>query len=106
MITLSPQQAPLTADKHGSFVVTGTRVPLEVVVGDFNRGASPEEIVLAYPSLSLADVYAVIAYYLREQESIDTYVARQDERAEAARARHSVDETSRTLRAKLLARRS
>ena len=106
MITLSPQQTPLVADNHGSFVVTGTRVPLEIIVGEFNQGSSAEEIALAYPSLSLADVYAVVAYYLRHQESVDTYIVKRDERAAAARARRGVDETSRTLRKKLLARRS
>ena len=106
MITLSPQQTPLVVDHHGSFVVTGTRVPLEVIVGEFNQGSSAEEIALAYPSLSLANVYAVVAYYLRHKESVDTYVAKQDERAAAARAQRGVDETPQTLREKLLARRS
>ena len=106
MLIPALQPTPLTADDYGSLVVTGTRVPLDVIVGDFNQGASAEEIALAYPSVSLADVYAVIAYYLRHQEHVDTYIAERDERAAAARAQRGVDEASQILRAKLLARRA
>src|SRR5437879_2771123 len=37
-----------------------TRVPLDTVVYAFNQGASPEEIVMSYPTLELGDVYAIV----------------------------------------------
>ncbi|MEP0758427.1 DUF433 domain-containing protein [Trichocoleus sp. DQ-A2] len=41
----------------------GTRVTLDTVVAAFNSGATAEEIVFQYPSLQLANIYAVISYY-------------------------------------------
>jgi uncharacterized protein (DUF433 family) len=37
-------------------------VLLELVVREFRRGATPEQIVQAYDTLDLRDVYAVLAY--------------------------------------------
>ena len=102
---LAPQKAPITQTKEGTLLVTGSRVSLEVIVSDFNQGASAEEIALRYPLLSLADVYAVIAFYLRNQDEVETYVAAQADAAEAARVAHRVNETSKSLREKLLSRR-
>ena len=40
---------------------------LDTVISAFNADATAEEIVQQYPSIALADVYSVIAYYLRHQ---------------------------------------
>ena len=48
-------------------------MPLDTVVYAFNQGAPPEAIVLSYPSLDLADVYAVINYYLYNRSAVDAY---------------------------------
>ena len=56
--------------------VAGTRVGIEAVVGDYQQGASPEEIALHYPTLSLAQIYAVIAYYLANQGQVEAYLQR------------------------------
>src|SRR5690348_12621772 len=66
---------PLASDDHGVVRVGGTRVTLDTVVAAFERGATAEEIVQQYPSLSLADVYVVLGYYLRHRESVDRYLA-------------------------------
>lgn len=64
--------------------VGNTGVTLETVVWTFHAGASPEDIVDQFPSLDLADVYEVIAYYLRHREEVDCYLAgRQSEYARA-----------------------
>ena len=39
---------------------------LDLVVHEFQRGASPEEIVDSYDALSLPDVYAVRSYYMQQ----------------------------------------
>ena len=36
----------------------------------------------SYPSLTTADVYAVIGYYLANREEIDAYVRQRDEQAD------------------------
>ena len=52
---------PLQTDADGVIRVGGTRVTLETVVEAFQQGATAEEIVQQYPSLALAEVYAVLA---------------------------------------------
>lgn len=51
-----------------------TRVTLDSVVNAFLNGATSEEIVFQYPVLDLADVYVVIAYYLKNQAGVDAYL--------------------------------
>ena len=50
--------------RKGEYYVAATRVPLECVVQELQRGASPETIRESYPLLTLAQVYGAIAYYL------------------------------------------
>lgn len=52
----------------------GTRIGIEIVIEDFLEGASPEEIAIRYPNLSLEQVYATITYYLANREKIDQYI--------------------------------
>ncbi len=54
------QPVPLTVSAEDVIRVGGTRVTLDIVIGPFQDGATPKEIVYQYPSLSLADIYAVI----------------------------------------------
>ena len=61
------ERVPLTADSDGVIRVAGTRVTLDTVAEAFQQGATAEEIVQQYPSLSLADVYSVFGYLLRNQ---------------------------------------
>jgi uncharacterized protein (DUF433 family) len=86
--------------------VSGTRVPLETVVHAFRQGATPEEIVQDFPSLTLAQVYAVLAYYLGNRANVDAYVAQQAALSEAARLAHEARFDPTGIRARLLARTS
>jgi uncharacterized protein (DUF433 family) len=71
---------PLSQDQAGVLRVTGTRVSLDSVIYAFNEGATPEEIVLQYPTLNLKDVYAVVSYYLQNRDEVEKYL---DERRAA-----------------------
>jgi uncharacterized protein (DUF433 family) len=62
-----------------------SRVTLHTVITDFNQGNAPEEIVHSFPTLNVADVYAVISYYLNYQDEIDAYLREEEDRAEAVR---------------------
>jgi uncharacterized protein (DUF433 family) len=64
--------------------IKGTRVGIEFVLRDYLGGASPEEIVLRYPTLSLEQVHASITYYLHHRDTLDAYLARWREQGEAA----------------------
>lgn len=61
-----------------------SNVALEVVLASFKSGSSPERIVEQYPTLDLADVYDVVAYYLRHKPELDAYLDAQQASAEAS----------------------
>ena len=65
---------PIYTDENGQIRISKTRVLLELVINAFNRGESAEGIIESYSTLSLADVYAVIAYYLSHRAELDNYV--------------------------------
>lgn len=97
---------PLREDGRGGFRVGDSRVPVDVVLDEYENGADPESIVHAYPTLCLADVYAVIAYYLRHRDEVSTYLRERE--AQAAELRREIESRQPNhgeLRAKLLARR-
>jgi len=58
------QNVPLISNDDGVIRVEGTRLGLELIVDEYNSDTTPEIIAYNYAPLSLADVYAVIAYYL------------------------------------------
>ena len=80
---------PLWEDPPGVFRVGNSRVLLELVLGAFKRGETPEGIVRAYRTLRLADVYAVISRYLADPAPFDEYIRRCD--AEAAAVRREIE---------------
>lgn len=103
-LPLTAEPTPLRTDEHGVVRVGDTRVTLDVVVNSFLQGALAEEIAMRYDVLDLADVYATIAYYLRHRAEVDDYLARQQQAAAEARAKHSEVLDVNVLRNRLLAR--
>src|SRR5437870_1332809 len=52
--------------------IDGHRIAVEdVAVWHERMGMSPDEIVSSYPSLTLSDVHAALAYYYENREQID-----------------------------------
>ncbi|VAW32565.1 hypothetical protein MNBD_CHLOROFLEXI01-1031 [hydrothermal vent metagenome] len=79
-LAITTKPIPLQQDQTGTIYVRGTRIPLDTIVYAYRNGESAEEIVESFSSLKLADVYAIIAYYLEHQIDVETYLqARQDE---------------------------
>ena len=89
--TLVAQLPPLSLDAGGVVRVAGTRVTLETVVNAYENGASCEEIAHNFDVLTLADVYAVISYYLAHHREVAEYMTEHrrlsQESREAAHAR-------------------
>jgi uncharacterized protein (DUF433 family) len=82
-IEIEQEKIPLAKDSDGVIRVSGTRIAVESVIAAFQEGATAEEIAQQYPSLPLADVYAVIGYYLKHRSNLDVYLRdRVSERAE------------------------
>jgi uncharacterized protein (DUF433 family) len=84
-LAIEPQLVPLTLLGNGVYRVTGTRIPLERVIECYKAGLTPEEIVDAYDSLRLSDVYTLIGYYLTHTEEVEEYLRKQEEDAEEIR---------------------
>ena len=83
---------PLVTDPHGAIRVRGTRVLLETIVTAFPAGATAEEIAQKFPTVALADVYQIIAYYLTHTTEVDTYLTQRQ--AEAGVLQKEVDSAS------------
>jgi uncharacterized protein (DUF433 family) len=47
---------------HGKACIRGTRIQISVVLDNLATGLMPQEIVSSYPSLTLDDVLAAVAY--------------------------------------------
>jgi len=80
---------PLHQDADGTIRLKGSRVTLETLVGALKRGDTPEQIQEGFPSLSLAQVSAAIAWYFNNQVDADNYL---NQRAvEAETFRHQIE---------------
>ena len=69
-------------DERGVAWITGTKV-LEVATDKLAHSSSPEEMHFQYPHLSLAQIYAALAYYYEHQAEFEAEILRQAERAKA-----------------------
>ncbi len=97
--TIVSTEAPGPAGKNDPRIVTtpgtcggkpriaGHRIKVADVAIWYERmGLSPEEIVSSWPSLSLSDVHAALAYYYDHREQVDTDIRRGEEFADKIRA--------------------
>src|SRR5207248_1218334 len=75
--------------------IAGTGVTAQRIVRDYKMGLNPEEIARDIPHLTLAQVYAALAYYHANREEIEEEIARDDatyEELEHAHTRHQMGE--------------
>ena len=61
-------------EREGGLYVAGSRVSLASIIVAFEEGASPETIRQSYPSLSIAQVYGAIAFYLNHPSEARAYL--------------------------------
>jgi len=79
------QNVPLTVTEDGTIRITGSRVSLESLVWQYEQGGGAEQIHENFPSLKLADIYAVISYYLNHRQQVDEYLHDQEAKAQTLR---------------------
>ena len=106
LLEIQPINPPLAADAHGVIKIAGSRVTLDTVIGAFLSGATAEEIAQQYPSITLADVYATISYYLQHQEEVEKYLEKRRKNAKTVKDQNLKRFDQSGIRARLLARKN
>lgn len=106
VLAVEADPTPLHVDQYGVVRVVGSRITLDTVVHAFENGASAEEIVLSFPTLSLADVYGVISYYLHHKANVRAYLEQREAEAWELRQRIEANQDMSGIRERLLARRA
>jgi uncharacterized protein (DUF433 family) len=96
---------PIRTNKDGVMLVAQTRVTVDTIVSAFNDGATAEEISFQYPSVSLADVYSVIAYYLHNKKRVNAYLKQREKAAREIRRQNEARFDQSGIRERLLARK-
>jgi uncharacterized protein (DUF433 family) len=86
-LPLENDPLPIRVDSGGALRIGPTRVTLEVVLTAYLQGNTPEQIVQAFDTLSLADVYTTIGHYLRHRAAFDEHLAEVERRYQAFRGR-------------------
>ncbi len=99
------QTTPLIQEADGTVRISGSRVTLDTIIGAFQKGATAEQILDSFPSLSLGQIYGAIAYYLDHEADVEVYL--RERSAEAKLIKHEIEGQQDTdgFRARIRARR-
>ena len=68
--------------------VSGTRIRVANVVLWSEQGESPEEIVVAYPQLTLADVHSALAFYFDNRPEMNELIRGDEQFVAGVKAEH------------------
>lgn len=81
--TSRPCQYHCAGPRGGQVVrLCGARITLEIIIGFYRMGYTAEMIVESYPWIELADIYLVIAFYLRNKREVHAHLRETYERAD------------------------
>jgi len=90
----------------GYIHLVGHRIGLQDIVHHYNEGCSVEELCEVFPTLPLAMVHKVLAYYLENTSDVDRYLAAADAEMDAQRAVASRGPDRAELRRRLAAKQT
>ncbi len=76
MLKFEPTPCPVILGGDGAIRVRGSGVVLELVVGAYDGGATPEQIAHHCPSLSVSTIHRVISFVLEQRTEVDRYLRR------------------------------
>lgn len=76
---------PLKMDEDGAIRVSGTRITLDTLIGFYRQNETAEELHEGFPSVPLADIYAIISYYLANESEVNAYIERRTKEADRIR---------------------
>ncbi|MGH7138742.1 MAG: DUF433 domain-containing protein [Pirellulales bacterium] len=105
LLPLDSVAPPIRIVEGGAVRVGKSRITLDLVVEEYESGMTPEDMVRAYDTLNLAEVYGAVAYYLSHRDAVREYMKRREEEAAALRAEIEARQP-RISREELLARRA
>lgn len=74
--------------KHGRPRIAGTGITVHRIAIWYKLGHSPEEIAYQYGHLTLAQVYAALAYYHANREQIEAEIAADEAEADRIEQEH------------------
>jgi uncharacterized protein (DUF433 family) len=100
------QPVPLTRTDDGTIRIANTRVSLDVVINKYRQGATAEQLAYKFPALRLADIHAVIAWYLTHREMVEEYLREQAAAAAATQQFIEAKQDASHIRELLLARQA
>jgi uncharacterized protein (DUF433 family) len=80
--------------RGGKACIDNTRITVADIVALLTAGKTPDEMLVAYPSLNKAQIYAAISYYYENRDEIEAVFA-QDEAAEAEHERRQAEHFAR-----------
>lgn len=103
--TTITQSIPLQQDADGAWRISGTRIPVDTVIKAYMNGENAEDIIESFDTLRLADIYAILGYYLDQPAEMMAYLQRRDEEAAQIRRRVETEFPPDGLRQRLLTRR-
>ena len=75
----------LVRGESGEIRIVGHRIGLYHVVAYYNQGYSAEMLACQYPTLPLALIHKIIAFYLENKPAVDDYVAQSGKAIEQQR---------------------
>lgn len=105
-LTITAELPQLELNPDNVVLVGKTRVTLDTVVSVFKQGTTAEEIAQRYPVLTLADIYATIAFYLKHQQAVEDYLKDRQAQSQEIRKLNEARLDPNGIRDRLLARKS
>jgi uncharacterized protein (DUF433 family) len=94
----------LTQGQKGELRLTGHRIDLFHFVDFYNEGNSAEMLLGLFPTLNLALIHKVIAFYLENKADVDAYVTHCETEIERHQVATSPAPTINELKARLIAK--
>jgi uncharacterized protein (DUF433 family) len=86
-LPLRAEAPPLRVGVGGVIRIGTSRISFDLLVEQYENGMTPEDLVRAYDTLELTDVYAAIGYYLKHREEVQADLKRRTDEAGQLRAR-------------------
>ena|ERR1043166_6711244 len=96
----------LTTDRYGFIHLVGHRIGLNHVLDRYNEGHTPERLQEHLPTLSMAEIHAVLAFYQENKADVDLYLTQVHAEIEHQAATMPRGLSAAELRRRMVERRS